>query len=142
MRKLICIAIVLIGAVLTFADGLASALSRTWATQVYRDQLASLPAQPVYSRSECTAAAWRAWLQRYALDDRQSYPREDLAAAISRLGTHQSSCDRATVLAVVADAAGYRPHTFRLQMTGVILMVLGAFLLGRSSSTPPAPLLA
>jgi hypothetical protein len=108
MRLIIGLALILGGFGLCLVDTLAEALASG-----YYEQVRAFPEKQSYTKAEVTDAFWKVWTNRMALHD-TSYDRHQFKREIQLASGH-----------------GYRGGS-ALTAVGVLLMLVGAFVLGVS----------
>jgi hypothetical protein len=137
MRTFISIILVVGGIGLCLLGSLASSFVAAPSAKPYHQQLAAASIQQTYTREEYTTAAWQAWTNRVRLPAQEAYTVSELKNGMFGLGTKQTSCDRRTFEALIADASGYRRRdrrTARMSFGGFLAILVGAFLLGGTVS--------
>ncbi len=131
MKTFFSLLLLVAGIGLCLFDKLLPSLASAHPLSRYRHQLDAWPNQETYSKAQYTAAAWQAWTNRVSLEAKDSYTVAELKEALFGLGTEQTSCDRQTFEALIAEATGYhRDKSVGTFFPGLLAMLFGAFMFG------------
>jgi len=143
--RLFCVflglALLLGGAGLCFLNPLARALRDNVPATLYFTQMEKVPFKDSYTRAEVADAAWEVWTNRMSLPAQSKYSVWELKQALlieaGVFGTQEETGDRSRLEYAVRDAAGFRWRSGNgLIVPGVLLMLIGSFLLGSCTTNP------
>ncbi len=135
IRFLLSVALLVVGVGLCLLNSLAHAVVNSGTASRYLTQMKSVPLKDNYTRAEIADSMWQVWTNRLSLPAQSSYTVEELKVALLGsahvVGSSQHSSDRAGLSLAVRNAAGLeKPAESGMTFTGILLMLVGAFIFG------------